>query len=503
MTSPRSSIDSSSSDSDSPTSPQSPVNLSEDAAATLVLLPDTEAQNLYDFDSDDAIDDECDPQLEIRWLTIPPLPASPVFLYLLSPYLGLGAFYIADGTASLWHALITLVLAASISAFCRHLWFMLGRYLRKVTLDDILIEAFVRGRGRGCKHSFSRSIISSVVALFRISLAAIYLRDSVHSLLPLVLEGIPSHSDICISALLGSVVLALSLSNTLAAKPVLYASGLSMVSYVAWLTALLHAYAIGILQPSDSPQRGILWNQYSSIVFACTTSLTVPLSASLASTLTDPPLKEQRKRLFKLLNISSTTLGMLLILPVVIFTSIHPNTGASESLSNMLVPIFRAGALLLSIPSIIISTPSLRFPHFIYRYSYVNPARLFTIICVVVLSLVPPSIAYILRDVTLIVACSGTFLLPALAHITIHYFRRPLAIIIPQAPRSVPGTPRSSGPGSSTRPSLDPLLQRKERALQRRRLGRRLMWDIGIWLLLIPACASTFVWAVGRIARKW
>jgi len=167
--------------------------------------------------------------------------------------------------------------------------------------------------------------------------------------------------------------------------------------------------------------------------------------------------------------------------------------------------------------------PSLRFPHILHRYSYVNPSRLFIIFCVVSLSSVSPSVTCTLRDVTLLLACSGTFLLPgvscfflhvlesenyvsvllALAHITIHYFRRPLAIIIPQAPRSAPGTPRSSGAGSSSRPSLDPLLQRKERALQRRRLGRRLMWDIGIWLLLIPACASTLVWTVGRIARKW
>ncbi|KIM63390.1 hypothetical protein SCLCIDRAFT_1214283 [Scleroderma citrinum Foug A] len=496
-------VDSSSSNSDSPISPQSPVGLSEDAAATLVLLPDTEAQNPYDLDSDDDIDDERDPQLDIQRLNIPPLPASVVFLYLLSPYLKLGALYISDGAASLWHGLITLILAASLSAFCRHLWFMLGRYLRKVTLDDILIEAFIRGRGRGCNHSLSRAIISGVIVLFRILLAAFYMRDSVYSLLPLVPEAIQYHPRLYISALLGFVVLALSLSNTLAAKPVIYSSGLSLVSYVAWLIAVSHAYATGMLQPSaDLPQRGILWNEYSSIVFACSTSLTVPLSASLASTLMAHPTKDHRKRLFKLLNVSSTTLGMLLILPLVIFTSIHTDLGSSKSVSDILVPIFRAGALVLSIPSIIVSTPSLRFPHILYRY-YVNPSRLFTIFCVVSLSLVSPSVTCTLRDVTLLLACSGTFLLPALTHITIHYFRRPLAIIIPQASRSVPGTPRSSGVGSSSRPSLDPLLQRKERALQRRRLGRRLMWDIGIWLLLIPACASTLVWTVGRIARKW
>ena len=89
----------------------------------------------------------------------------------------------------------------------------------------------------------------------------------------------------------------------------------------------------------------------------------------------------------------------------------HAAQGSSKSVSDILVPIFRAGALVLSIPSIIVSTPSLRFPHILYRY-YVNPSRLFTIFCVVSLSLVPPSITCTLRDVTLLLACSGTFLLP-------------------------------------------------------------------------------------------
>lgn len=75
-----------------------------------------------------------------------------------------------------------------------------------------------------------------------------------------------------------------------------------------------HNLQFGCLNPYQCP---------GSIVFACSTSLTVPLSASLASTLMAHPTKDHRKRLFKLLNVSSTTLGMLLILPLVIFTSIH------------------------------------------------------------------------------------------------------------------------------------------------------------------------------------
>lgn len=91
----------------------------------------------------------------------------------------------------------------------------------------------------------------------------------------------------------------------------------------------------------------------------------------------------------------------------------------------------------------------------------------------------------------------------ALAHITIHYFRRPLSIVVPQAPSSAPSTPRPSDSEFSPSASRDPLLQRKERLLQRSRLGKRLLWDFVIWIILIPMCGCAFVWAAGRLARQW
>lgn len=91
----------------------------------------------------------------------------------------------------------------------------------------------------------------------------------------------------------------------------------------------------------------------------------------------------------------------------------------------------------------------------------------------------------------------------ALAHITIHYFRRPLSIVMPQAPSSVPSTPRPSHSDRSPSPSRDPLLQRKERLLQRSRFGKRLLWDVVIWIVLIPICGYALVWATGRLARRW
>lgn len=94
---------------------------------------------------------------------------------------------------------------------------------------------------------------------------------------------------------------------------------------------------------------------------------------------------------------------------------------SSTSLSYILVPFFRSAALFLSIPSLVVSTPSLRFPPFLYRYRYVNPSKLFTVFCVVSLSLVSSSVACIIRDTTLVLACSGTFLLPGMSLHALHH----------------------------------------------------------------------------------
>ncbi|KIJ62606.1 hypothetical protein HYDPIDRAFT_114264 [Hydnomerulius pinastri MD-312] len=494
---------------DSPTSPYSPSGLSSIGSnSQLVLLPDTEDGDSYDeFDSDDEADDdnELGSRLESRNLSIPPLAPSVVFLYLLSPYLRLGAINIPDGDTPLKYGLASLVIATVLSAFCRHIWFLLGRYLRKSTTEDILVHTFARGRGRGRKHVFARRTITAVIALFRILMAAMYLRDSVGCVLPLVPETLPFRSHLSTSALLGFLVLVFSLAKSLAAKPTICLAGLSVASFLAWVITVSHAYATNGLQPSPSwLQRGVLWNEISSIIFACTTALTVPLSASLTGgTMVPPAAKKQRARSFQLLSTSSTALAALLMLPLVIFAASPRTPETSETAPDALISLSRAATLLLSVPSIILSIPSLPFPRGIYRNTPINPSKLLIIFAVVALSLVPPPIAGILNDAMLFLAVSGTFMLPALAHITIHYFRRPLSIVVPQGPSSVPSTPRTAHAQLSPPPSPDPLLQRKERLLQRSRLGKRLLWDIGIWIILIPICGCALVWAGGRLALQW
>lgn len=59
-----------------------------------------------------------------------------------------------------------------------------------------------------------------------------------------------------------------------------------------------------------------------------------------------------------------------------------------------------------------------------------------------------------------------------------------------------------AGPSGHDR-DTEELLLRKERSLQRRRFGRRIMWDIGVWILLVPVGGGGMVWAVGRLTRAW
>jgi len=56
--------------------------------------------------------------------------------------------------------------------------------------------------------------------------------------------------------------------------------------------------------------------------------------------------------------------------------------------------------------------------------------------------------------------------------------------------------------GPSTRGIRDELLLRKERALQRRQLKKRVIWDLGSWLVLGTTVAGLGL-LVGGLAGAW
>ena len=100
-------------------------------------------------------------------------------------------------------------------------------------------------------------------------------------------------------------------------------------------------------------------------------------------------------------------------------------------------------------------------------------------------------------------ALLSTYFLPAFVHISTHFFKRPLTIVIPrkstQQHFSAPDLNSAvddgaQGIGSGSRQSSpktihDELLLRKERALQKKQFRKRIVWDIGVWTLLFASVA--------------
>ena len=178
--------------------------------------------------------------------------------------------------------------------------------------------------------------------------------------------------------------------------------------------------------------------------------------------------------------------------------------------------IFLAVAtLMLGIPNIMTTTPNLPVPLGLRRRTDLPVSRIVLFFLAYLASFTYGSAERTMCDILLVLAFLSTFTIPgmytsftrvirlndhlvAFLHIVIHNFRRPLSIVLP----GTPGMP--SHPGMHRSDSYnDELLQRKERTLQRRRFARRILWDIGVWTLLIPVSGGGLVWAAGRVAAQW
>jgi hypothetical protein len=168
----------STSSSDSGSSYSSPILSNIDSSTALVLVPDDEESIQFDFTSDEDDEDYSDDQFPVYPTSpsIPPLPSSAVFIYLLSPYLKLGALLLPSANSQLKYGITALAFFAVLSAFVRQIWYMMGRYLKKVDMEEVILDAFARGRNRENRREVLRAVVRSGTAFIRVSLAAVYLR---------------------------------------------------------------------------------------------------------------------------------------------------------------------------------------------------------------------------------------------------------------------------------------------------------------------------------------
>lgn len=153
-----------------------------DSSAALILVHDQEEQDdSFDFSDDEGDfndnEDTISPLFDVRKSVVfPPLPPTIVFLYLLVPYLKLGALELPNSELPLKYGLPALLFSALASAFARQIWYMLARYLRKADMTDILIESFAKGRGKERQRAVIRFTVRSGTGAISSMLAIIYLR---------------------------------------------------------------------------------------------------------------------------------------------------------------------------------------------------------------------------------------------------------------------------------------------------------------------------------------
>lgn len=101
-----------------------------------------------------------------------------------------------------------------------------------------------------------------------------------------------------------------------------------------------------------------------------------------------------------------------------------------------------------------------------------------------------------------------SYLLPALLHITLHMLLPPLAILVGVSDEEGHGERNADNDGEGEEATnltrdTDALLRRKERSLQRRRLGRRVVWDLSVWIILLPLGLGMTLWSGGRLFGSW
>lgn len=344
-----------------------------DSSAALILVHDQEEPSSpFDFsdDEDDRDDDDelVSPMFEVRKSAVfPPLPPSVVFLYLLVPYLRLGALNLPYSELPLKYGLPSLLLLALASAFARQIWYMLARYLRKANMADVLLDTFARGRGKERQREVIRNVVRAATGVVSTLLSVIYLRckrprfrcdlmsdhctDAMYTLHPLLFPNYRPALVYALSTLLvGLVVGYLAYARSLNCKRVIYATWLSLGTYLAWLGCVIYAHTQGILvADSGWLGSGFLWPGLSksndkqhiamlilftsvTTAFAFSSSSTLPLYASLKST--SHPIstgKAPRSRSFRFLSLFSISVAVVLLIPSVIFAA-FPNQPASVSL---------------------------------------------------------------------------------------------------------------------------------------------------------------------------
>ena len=170
----------------STTGPSSPL-LFPQPSSELVHVSDADFPNEdFDFSSDDELPDDFATQHDrFDASVIPPLSPTHVLLYLFIPYLKLGPMFLPTSDTPLSHSIPTLVICAAFATFTRELWYLLARYLRKIDIEEVVLDVFARGSDKGRTRLLLRVGVRVGTFVMRVLLASVSLRGLHIPFLPL------------------------------------------------------------------------------------------------------------------------------------------------------------------------------------------------------------------------------------------------------------------------------------------------------------------------------
>lgn len=160
-----------------------------DSSTALILVPDNDDPSTstpFSISSDDDYDSEEDNDGvdRIQASAFAPLSSISVFLYLLSPFLKLGAILLPNVGLPLEVVLPALLFFAALTLFTRQIWYMLARYVRRADLEEIVLETFARDRRKEGRRSALRQLVRLLSGVFRVLMAAMYIRGEHHVEIP-------------------------------------------------------------------------------------------------------------------------------------------------------------------------------------------------------------------------------------------------------------------------------------------------------------------------------
>ena len=350
--------------------PSSPL-VGPHSSPELVLVNDVDSPNEeLDFSSDDDLSDDFGAQPDrLNASVIPPLSPTLILLYLSIPYLKLGPMFLPTSDTPLSHSIPTLLICALFATFTRELWYLLARYLRKMDIEEVVLDVFARGSDKTHTRHLLRTIVRVGTFTMRVLLASVSLRGADIYLLSSFPEELTSRSFCRCTpspyprtfssrrarARYGHYrsCVAPSLCGTLACRQADYICNMGV------FFGLLDMVGGGILRPRE---RNIVYgsslaktwcslagNQLSvtptspyqcdfclqcataSTAFVFSSSWTIPLYASLRSSVpaTTIVVKRRRRRSFKILIAASVAITVALVLPLCVFAS-----SSNESVST-------------------------------------------------------------------------------------------------------------------------------------------------------------------------